>query len=148
MNKNHFFLLLLLSVCSLTTGAQNIVGTWKRTANIIENADGTRKDMQPLFLKSKPCMADIKYIFEAGGKHYMQSPKGCGINSDADRFSWKMNGNTITVTSNGGKPGPVTATYTLVFTGNAVTFTHVYNDAEKSSYHITAKKIIITYQRI
>ena len=142
-------LVTFLLLAGLSSRSQSIIGSWKKTATVLENSDGSSRDLQKLMTKSRPCLADVQYIFQADGKQLTHLPKGCDLPGLEQTADWKVSGNTIGVTGRKGNGLPVvTATYTMTFSGNTVLFTHVYSAQEKAALHSKAAKLIITYQRI
>ncbi len=139
--------------CYTAIQAQDIVGRWKTISNIVENMDGSTRDLRVTQLKLWPCTADIETVFEAGGKQYTKSDKKCG-GIDYDKLgnaTWKMNGNTISITADAAMANPLgnMSTYTVAVAGNTATFTHVYTAAEKTVLRNTKmKKVIITYKKV
>ena len=146
LHAKYLFALLIVITVSSSLSAQNIMGTWKRTASIIENTNGTRTDLQKNMLQAFPCAADIKYVFETGGRHYMILPKGCEAipNSDA---KWSQNGSTLTTTQKVGNQ-TITSTYEISVSGNTMTMSHTYTEAEKAKGSKDTKRIILNHQRI
>lgn len=142
------YMLIFGSIIAINSSlsAQNIVGSWKRTASIIENTNGTRTDLQKNMLQAFPCAADIKYVFETGGRHYMILPKGCEAipNSDA---KWSQNGSTLTTSQKVGNQ-TITSTYEISVSGNTMTMTHTYTEAEKAKGSKDTKRIILNHQRL
>jgi hypothetical protein len=127
--------------------AQSITGTWKRTGNMLEDIDGKKTDLQKIMLQSSPCIASIKYMFTANGKHTVQAPANCmeGI-EEMSKATWKMQGKKLTISP---IANPASATdYMLVFTGNTMIMTHLYITTERKKSGIKTNKIIITYQRL
>ena len=142
------FLAAFLLAAIIPARSQSIVGSWKRTANILEKSDGSTTDMQKMLTKGRPCMADILYVFEADGRQLTRLPKGCELPGMDDIADYTISGATITLTSRGNK-GPLgaIAAYTLAFKGNTVTLTHVYTANEKATLHSKVAKLIMTYTR-
>lgn len=146
MKSRNLLFLTFLIVFGHPAAAQRITGSWKRTGNMLVNADGSKNDLQKTIVQSMPCSAGVKYIFEEGGKHYTKSPKGCEMIDEISTATWTQTGNTLSIHSNA--ENDIGTVYTLSFSGNTVVFTHVYSEAEKSRLHIKTAKIIITYQRV
>jgi hypothetical protein len=152
MKKVFLFILLTMQFFTVIQ-AQDIVGRWRTVSNIVENTDGSSKDLRLMQLKLWPCMADIETVFEAGGRQYTKSEKKCG-KVDYNKLgnaTWKMNGNTISITADAAMPNPLgsTATYIIAVANNTATFTHVYTSAEKTALHNTKiKKVTITYKKV
>ncbi len=147
----------ILGICIVMTmskilAAQTIVGAWKTISNVVVNKDDAKKDLTALQFKQWPCMANLQTIFEANGKQYVKSEKKCGP-VDYSRLptsTWKMNGNSISIT-NTGIPTPLgnTAVYQVAFSGKTAVFTHVYTPEEQSKLQNSkVKEIVITYQRL
>ena len=149
MKRKILFLSILSALMFQKGVSQSIIGTWKRTASVIINADGTQKDMQKMLNKALPCTAEVKYVFESDGKLYTQAPKNCLPSIATEVVSWSMKGAEITLTSKAseaitGEP----TTYTLNFKDGFVDFTHIYTSDERIKWHVKAKKIVVTYKRI
>lgn len=144
--KNTIFLIVVL-VFSAQLSAQSITGSWKRTGNETEDIGGKKTDLQKIMLQSSPCIAGIKYMFDANGKHTVKAPANCleGI-EEMSKATWTMQGKKLIITT---ITNPVTITdYTLAFTGNTMVMTHLYTEAERKKYGIKTNKITITYQRL
>jgi hypothetical protein len=152
ITKKILLLICLFFTFSNMLVAQSIIGTWKTVSNVVVNLDGTKSDITAMQLKQWPCMADLHTIFDANGKQYMKSEKKCGP-IDYNKLAvstWKMSGATISIT-NTSMPNPLgnTSTYSVAFSGNTATFTHVYTDQERVKLHSKkVKEIVITYQRV
>jgi len=151
MYKNTLLLFLLL-ICASITKSQSVVGAWKTVSNVLEESNGTKKDMLAMQLKLGPCMAQLQTVFEANGKQVTKSPAACGP-IDYNKLppsTWKMQGNTISIT-NTSLPTPLgtTATYKVEFSGNKAVFTHDYSDEERKKLRSkNVKRVVITYERI
>jgi hypothetical protein len=139
--------LLIISLLCITTSAytQNVVGSWKRVSSVMEYADGKADDLQKNMSRVYPCSKDIKYVFEKTGKHFMILPKGCEDipNIPAD---WKMVGNQFNISQKAGKESMSTS-YELSFSGNTMTMSHNYTDAEQVS-KVKIKRIVLKYERL
>jgi hypothetical protein len=147
MRKYFLQIAFMFFLFSFTASAQTVVGTWKRTGNMLIMDDGSKKDMQKMLLKAMPCQAGIQYIFTATGKNYTESPKGCGAGDEMSRATYHLSGNILTLTPEKDMGMPFTSDYTITFSGDNMTLSHVYTESEKSALHSKAKKIIITYQK-
>lgn len=138
----------LLLLAAPATG-QRITGTWKRLSSTLEYQDGKKEDLQKAIIANFPCATDMKFLFKEDGTHYSQSSKGCEVIDAMSKASWKQNGNTLTlVTEKEAKRQPAGTTYTLSFSGNTVTMTHVYTATENAVTKTKVKKLVIVYQRI
>ncbi|MFC4261876.1 hypothetical protein ACFOWM_03220 [Ferruginibacter yonginensis] len=135
--------LICLSYC---THAQTIVGKWKCIGNQLINDNNKITDLQKQLEATMPCAANTIYIFEANGKQYTQSTSECKAIDAVGAVNWSISGNTIYIRK--GTSKNFETSYTLLFQGNKVVFTHDYTDAEKKKLHIKTKRIIITYQKI
>jgi len=149
MKRKVFFISIILFLFFQKGISQSIIGTWKRTASIVFNADGTQKDMQKLMTKALPCTEEVKYVFETNGKMYTQTPKNCLPSQATEIVNWSIKGDAISLTSEGiktitGEP----TNYALSFKDGFVDFTHVYTADERTKFHVKAKKIVVTYKRI
>lgn len=144
-----FLIICFLIFTSTTIQSQSILGTWKRTANILEYDNGNKEDLQKSMEENMPCMATLKYIFDKGGKHYLKGEPTCQAAIQIGSAQWKMTGNTLVITATAKNSSlPTQAIYTLTFRGNSVVFDHTYSAAEKARLGVKVKKISITYQRL
>jgi hypothetical protein len=142
------FLLALALAPATGLRAQGLAGTWKRTSSILINADGSKQDMQAMLLKYQPCQAGVKHVFTATGDYYTVSPKGCGIGDEASRATWKVSGNNLVMVPKKDLGIPFVGSYALTFSGNTVSMTHVYTDAERKALHSKTARLLMTYQRL
>ena len=113
----------------------------------MEDIGGKKTDLQKIMLQSSPCIATIKYMFDANGKHTVKASANCmkGI-EEMSKATWKLQGKKLIIAP---IANPAFATdFTLVFTGNTMVMTHLYTKAEQNKYGIKTNKIIITYQRV
>ena len=146
-----------LAICILMTlskilAAQTIVGAWKTLSNVMVNTDGSKENLTEMQFKHWPCMANLQTIFEANGKQYMKSEQKCGSvdYNQLPASTWKMNGNTISIT-NTDVPTPLgnTSVYKVAFLDKTAIFTHVYTPEEQSKLHNKkVKESVITYHRL
>ncbi len=115
----------------ISVHAQSPAGKWKRIAGINETVSGKRTDLLKDFHKSKPCMAEVIYIFSADGKitenadscpELMRSSSGeSGIGK-----RWDVAGNNITIRRGDNETSPTI--YTVEFNGMLMTWTLIYPD--------------------
>jgi hypothetical protein len=139
------FLLLITA----PVAGQNITGTWKRISSTLEYQDGKKEDLHKAVLAGFPCARDMQFIFKADGTHYSQSSKGCETINAMSKATWKQTGNTLTLVSvKETEANPGGTRYTLTFSGNTVTLTHIYTEAENKGVGIKVKKLVLVYQRI
>jgi hypothetical protein len=146
--KKWILIVLLLSAVTKVP-AQSIAGNWKRMGCTLEYQDGKKEDLHKAVLAGFPCAADMQFIFKADGTHYSQSSKGCETINAMSKATWKQTGNILTLVSvKEVKANPGGTRYTLTFSGNTVTLTHVYTSEENEGVSIKVKKIVLVYQRI
>ncbi len=132
-----------------TASGQSIAGTWKRLSATIEYMDGRKEDLHKTMITGLPCAAEMQYVFKADGTHFSKSPKGCEAVDAMSKATWKQTGNTLTlVTAIEAKRQPAGTNYTLSFSGNTVTMTHVYTATENAVTKTKTKKLVVVYQRI
>jgi len=125
-------LVTFLLLAGLSSRSQSIVGSWKKTATVLENSDGSSRDLQKFMTKSRPCLADVQYISRRTASSLPTSPRAATCRAWNRLPTGRSSGNTITVTGRKGNGLPVvTAIYTMTFSGNTVLFTHVYSEQEK-----------------
>lgn len=134
-------LLTLLGIIAINSSlsAQNIVGSWKRTAIITTYADGKTTDEMSEITKAMPCTAEIVYVFEANGNLTMRVPQGCPI--PAVLSTWKLNGSALTTSMKG-----LTTTDQVSVSGSTMTTTHEYGPQDKYVPK-GAKSIKIIYKK-
>jgi hypothetical protein len=148
MKKIVYSVLLVLAFAQLQ--AQSIAGTWKRTATILEYANGEKEDLQKNIIKNLPCMAEAKYVFKADGTHYTESTGSCKIVDRMSKATWKQSGTSLelvpTIATQKKQPNIVTS-YTLSFGSNSVTMVHVYTTAENAGVRKPLKRMVVTYVR-
>lgn len=136
-------LLIIFFFFTFSANAQSIVGSWKRTSAILEYKNSKTFDSQKNMLSALPCSADIQYIFEKSGKHFLILPKGCeAIPNYA--ATWQIVGDKFSISQKVGKEN-LSTNYDLSFAGNILTMTHVYLAAENIP---DVTKIVIKYQRL
>jgi hypothetical protein len=145
MKKNSLIIFLLFVF--FTTNAQSIAGSWKCLGNVLVNADGSKQDLWKNITASFACAADMQYVFDANGTHYIKADKKCAIIAKMGSATWSQSGKTIILTSTADKTGTAT-TYTAALTGNTLTLTHLYTIAEKQKPGIKTQKIILTYKKL
>ncbi|MFN8358018.1 MAG: hypothetical protein U0Y10_26385 [Spirosomataceae bacterium] len=140
LHAKYLFALLIVITVSSSLSAQNIVGSWKRTAIVTTYIDGKTTDEMSVITKEMPCTADIVYVFEANGNLTMRVPKGCPI--PAVVSTWKTNGSTLTTSMKG-----FSTTDQVSVSGNTMTTTHDYSPKDKYVPK-GAKSIKIVYKKI
>lgn len=144
-----FILSIFLFLFIAPVMAQSITGSWKRLSATIEYMDGRKEDLHKTMITGLPCAAEMQYIFKTDGTHFSKSPKGCEAVDAMSKATWKQTGNTLVlVTANEAKLKVAGTTYTLSFSGNTVTMTHVYTAMENAVTKIKPKKLVVVYQRI
>lgn len=140
---------LLLS--NATMAAQSPVGTWKRLSSIVEDASGTKSDLQKQLYKAMPCSKDMTYSFLAGGK-MKTTAKTCPesmqkVTSAGDvGGSWKTSGNRVIITTTTGALPP--ASYVVSYQANTMTWAFNYSENPKTPNPTKAKSLTIIYQRV
>ncbi len=146
-------LICLLFSLFLTTNmlAQSVVGTWKRTAMLLTEANGKTEDMMPMMTKSMPCTAEITYSFLADGTMRTNVPAACGpIKKVVERANkaarWSVSGNKISiVVPDKSQPD---ANHDLTMSGNTMTWTFDYGANPNMPNPTKAKRMVVKYIRI
>jgi hypothetical protein len=110
---------------------------------VLEYTNGKTDDLQKMMATSFPCSLNIKYVFEPSGKHFMILPKDC-ISIPNVEANWKVSGNQLIINQKTGKE-MLNTIYELTFSGNIMTMTHNYTEAEKAS---KTKRIILKYEKL
>jgi hypothetical protein len=129
------------------THAQSIVGSWKCLSNVMVNADGSKQDFWKNITETFACAADMQYVFDTNGNHYINADKKCAIIAKMGSATWSQSGKIITLTSRADKLATST-TYVPEFVGKILTLTHTYTAQEKQKLGIKTEKIILTYQKL
>ena len=142
-------LTLVIATTVIKGFSQPVTGTWKRISTTLEYQSGKKEDLQKTLQANLPCVVNTKYIFKADGTHYTQSTKGCETIDEMSAATWKQTGNTLVlVTKQEAKLKTAGTTYTVSFSGNNMTMTHVYTAAENKITGTKVKQITVVYQRI
>lgn len=143
-------LLTVLVTCwNVGLSAQNITGTWKRTAMVIEKSDGSKSDSHPRQLKVNPCVATITYSYTADGKLTTHAPD-CGTIKDAiesqnGKTTWRQNGSRISISSaDVSLPAQV---HVVSVEGDTMTWVLTYADNPKIPNPANAKTLTTVYKR-
>jgi hypothetical protein len=100
--KFHISVLtVILSGITLFSHAQGLIGSWKKTDEIVLKKNGKTASTFKMLVKNIPCFADIVYTFSAGGK-MSERVKDCEIlqkriGSQLENSHWKMTGDKLTI---------------------------------------------------
>lgn len=143
------FLVMCLSTAPLL--AQSVVGTWKRTAMILTEANGKTEDSTPELTKTMPCTAGITYTFLADGTMRTDVPESCGpMKKTIERMNkagrWSATGSTLRITVPD-KSLP-DSDYKLSFSGNTMIWDFDYAANPQMPNPTKAKRIVIKYARL
>ncbi|MEP6592699.1 MAG: lipocalin family protein [Acidobacteriota bacterium] len=139
----------LVILWSVSLSAQNITGTWKRTAMVIEKSDGSKSDSYPRQLKVNPCVATITYSYTADGKLTTNAPD-CGrmkeaIESQNGKTTWRQNGSRVSISSSDvSLPAQL---HVVSVDGNTMTWVLTYADNPKIPNPTNAKTLTTVYKR-
>ncbi|GAB3926314.1 lipocalin family protein [Larkinella terrae] len=154
--KRIFLDRILLSalVLCLSTGpllAQNVVGTWKRTAMLLTEASGKTKDSTPELTRAIPCTPDITYTFLADGTMKVTVPESCGrMKPVVERMNeagrWSITGSKLWITVPD-KSLPDSG-YKLSVSGNTMTWDFDYAANPQMPNPTKAKRLVIKYVRL
>ncbi|MBO0931336.1 lipocalin-like domain-containing protein [Fibrella aquatilis] len=141
-----FSLFLITNVLS-----QSVVGTWKRTAMLLTEANGNTDDSMPDMTKAMPCTARITYTFLADGTMSTNVPDDCGVIKKAtDKINktsrWAVSGNKLKVwVLDKSLPD---SEQVLTFSGNTMTWTFDYAANPQMPNPTKAKRLVINYVRL
>ncbi len=154
MKPSQITFVLALLLFSNFAFAQSVVGTWKRTSIIIEDAKGESKEMQQMMEKASPCSAKITYSFLASGAQKTNIPADAECQKILSKIAefaadvkYQLAGSKITVFSNKKELYP-DATYQLNFSGNTMTWLFDYASNPSTPNPTKAKKMKIVYTKI
>jgi Domain of unknown function (DUF5004) len=145
MKKSSLFIILFFVVIP-SIPAQSIVGSWKCLSNVLVNADGTKQDLWKNITEAFACAADMQYVFDANGTHYIKADAACANIAKIGTATWKVKDKIITLTTKDTK-NTISTTYMLGFAGKVLTLTHIYTAEEKVQLNIQTQKIVIIYQK-
>ncbi|GAB3991812.1 hypothetical protein GCM10028807_22970 [Spirosoma daeguense] len=143
--------LILLFVSTSPLLAQNVVGTWKRTAMILTEATGKTEDSTPGLTKAMPCTTDITYTFLTDGTMKVNVPESCGaMKQTIERMNkagrWSTTGSTLRITVPD-KSLP-DADYKLSFSGNTMSWDFDYAANPQMPNPTKANRLVIKYVRL
>lgn len=142
------FFILFLTANGL---AQSPVGTWKRTAMILTEANGKTEDSMPEMTQAMPCTARITYTFVADGTMRTNVPDDCGaIKKATEKINktsrWAVSGSKIKVwVTDKSIPD---SEQTLTMSGNTMTWTFDYAANPQMPNPTKAKRLVIKYVRL
>ncbi|CCH54223.1 hypothetical protein BN8_03371 [Fibrisoma limi BUZ 3] len=151
MKSPSLILLLALAFAYATAHAQNVVGTWKRTAMILTEANGKTEDSQPELIKTMPCTAGITYNFLADGTMRVDVPESCGpMKKTIERMNkagrWSVSGRKLRiVVPDKSLPD---SDYDLTLSGNTMTWDFDYAANPQMPNPTKAKRLVIKYTRL
>jgi len=156
MKRNTFTRLLLaaaLSAFFAASNAQSIVGSWKKTDEILTGANGKTKSTFQTIVKRMPCFADIIYTFSAGGK-MAEKAGSCNmvlqkqVDAETKNTHWKMVGNKAILDVSDKTSPVIHAEYIVEFAGpNEMTWTFIYAENPGVPNITKAKQMKTTYKR-
>ena len=144
---------MILSGVAAIANAQSIVGSWKKTDEVLTKENGRTSNSFNMLVKNMPCFANIVYIFSAGGKMDEQA-KDCApflqkqVASQIKNSRWAMSGKKL-IMDVADKSSPVQhAEYEVEFIGqNEMIWTFVYADNPGVPNITKAKQMKTTYIR-
>ena len=147
-------LLSILFACTATiSSAQSIIGSWKKTDEMLVKENGETKSTYKTMLKNMPCFATIVYSFLAGGK-MDETAKDCAapvqkLVGDLKNARWKVTGNKLIIDVADKNALVKHAVYQIDFNGhNEMIWTFIYADNPGTPNVTRAKKMQTTYVRI
>jgi len=150
MKRNLIYLLFpLFPTTNLL--AQSVVGTWRRTAMLLTEANGKTEDMMPMMTKNMPCTAEITYSFMADGTMRTNVPAACGpikkaVENANKAARWSVSGNKMRiVVPDKSLPD---ADHDLTMSGNTMTWTFDYGANPQMPNPTKAKRMVVKYQRL
>ncbi|UFH53771.1 lipocalin family protein [Spirosoma sp. KNUC1025] len=150
--KTSFLILLIALVFTYASAqAQNVVGTWKRTAMLTTETNGKTTDELPELTKTMPCTADITYTFLADGTMRTDVPDACGpMKKTIEKMNkvgrWSATGNRLKiVVPDKSLPD---SDYALSVTGTTMTWTFDYVANPQVPNPGNAKRLVIKYARL
>ena len=143
----------LLFTLSLTPNvfAQNVTGTWRRTAMLLTEASGKTEDMMLMMTKNMPCTAEITYSLLADGTMRTNVPDACGtikkaIENMNKAARWSVSGNKMRiVVPDKSLPD---ADHDLTMSGNTMTWSFDYAANPQMPNPTKAKRLVVKYARL
>jgi len=133
--------------------AQSIVGSWKKTDEILTGANGKAKSMFQMIVKRMPCFADIVYTFLANGK-MDEKTSGCSpvlqkqVDAEVKNTHWKMAGDKVIMDVSDKASPVINAEYRVEFFGpNEMTWTLIYAENPGVPNITKARQMKTTYKR-
>lgn len=144
-----FFVTLWISTTPLL--AQNVVGTWKRTAMLLTEANGKTEDSTPELTKAMPCTAGITYTFLADGTMRVDVPASCGaMKKTIEKMNkagrWSVSNRKLRiVVPDKSLPD---SDYDLTLSGNTMTWDFDYAANPQMPNPTKAKRLVIKYARL
>jgi len=142
----QFFVFVTFFIQYNLVSAQSPIGKWKLVSEILENQDGTKKDMKLEMQKFKPCLANFTYEYTSGGQLITSVPPGCMAANLVPISTWKLTNHKIIFNQKEGKK-IITTIYEVTFPGDQMVFSYEYSPAENKILHSKSKKLTITYKR-
>jgi Lipocalin-like domain len=131
--------------------AQGIVGTWKRTAMLLTEANGKTEDSMPEMTQAMPCTAQITYTFLANGTMSTNVPDDCvAIKKATEKMNkitrWSVSGNKLKVAVT--DKSIADSEHILTMSGNTMTWTFDYAANPQMPNPTKAKLLVIKYIRL
>ncbi len=149
--KRTLICLILPLFLTANVFAQNVTGTWKRTAMLLTEANGKTEDSMPEMTQAMPCTAQITYTFLADGTMRTNVPDACGaIKKATEKINktarWSVSGNKLKVMVLD-KSLPYSE-QVLTMSGNTMTWTFDYAANPQMPNPTNAKRLVIKYVRV
>lgn len=146
-------LTLILSGATVFSSAQSVVGSWKKTGEMLIAGNGKTSDAFKMLVKHMPCYANVVYIFSADGK-MDEHAKDCAaylqkqIANQMKNSRWKMAGDRL-IMDVSDKSAPVLhGEYKVEFAGpNKMVWTFDYSENPNVPNIAKVKQMKTTYER-
>jgi hypothetical protein len=155
INTRRIILLTVVFV-SITafSNAQSVVGSWKKTNEVMVKENGKTTDAFKLLVKNLPCFASIVYTFSADGKMSEQA-KDCSIQlqkqiaNQQKNVRWKMKGDRLVLDVSDASSPVKHGEYQIEFVGNnEMIWTFKYSENPGVPNFTKAKQMQTTYVRL
>jgi hypothetical protein len=154
-NRKVHILMLIVVLSGITafSNAQSIVGSWKKTDEVLTEKNGKTSNTFKMIAKRMPCYANIVYIFSAGGKMderakdcaaFLQKEVMVGLKNSR----WSMTGNKLIMEMSSTAYPVSRAEYKVEFVGsNKMIWTFDYAQNKEFEKITKAEQMKTTYER-
>ncbi|MGZ3750398.1 MAG: hypothetical protein ACXVB0_12795 [Mucilaginibacter sp.] len=147
-------LIIVFAAIGRYSNAQDIVGSWKKTDEVLLKANGKTTNTFKMMVKNMPCFASIVYTFSAGGKMTEQA-KECSIVLQKQiagvlpNSRWKISGGKLIIDVSDANSPVKHAMYQIEFVGNSeMVWTFNYSENPTVPNFTKAKQMQTRYVKL